>query len=431
MYPMATDINARGWRILARSAETRRNIDAPRFPIQLHPGVILRKYRIFWSISDGNRSAALRLVEKVASRKEARRLVDYLLKNRTAITPLRYWRRRHHNLLDKVLSRLVLEFGLHEVSCSAAGAMSGLVTLATWLEDATFVTNVGNLQHGGAVYPLCRTLSALLESGPDLSGQDSHLAGGIYFHLVPALIKWFHRSHRGRYELDVLVIGLLFRLLKLAGPFWTMIPEKFLCVSPMLRVLREVRPWRLYESGSLLALSKMLEGFFTLMLDLCVLGPGLTIPEFRVADLLDILSDLLSGVPAQPDNDHFFRTSLSLLFKYMCRLQDSKHRTNRRHLVKLAIWFATFLPRHDCSPSDEPTLAQVEDMYPTFVCKIRQPLSLKQNCAVTIRRQLGFKRVRQISQLGPLPPGMDIFLEKGFFQVDDALVSFMASERLS
>ena len=430
---MATDVNARRWQILARSAaNTRREVDAPRFPIQLHRGVLLRKYRISRLISDGKRSAALRLAKKVASRKEASGLVDYLLKNRTAITLLGNWPKWKHHVLDKVLAQLVLEFGLYEVSSSATGERSGLDTLATWLEHATFVSDGGNRQHGRAVFPLCRTLSALLESGPDLSGQHSHLAGGIYFHLVPGFIMWFYEDPPFGYEQDEIVPGLLFPLLKLAGPLWTLCPATLLCISPMLPILQKVRPWRLYEISSIMGLGMILGGFIPMMFGLCVLPPGWTIPEFRFADLLDIISDLLSGVPAQLDTEQFFRNTLSLFFRDLCGLQDSEHQANSRHLIKLVVWFATFLPRHDdYSSFDEQTLKQVEHMYPTLVRKIRQPLSLKQNCAITIRRQLGFKRLRQISQLGPLPPGMDIFLEKGFFQVDDALVNSMASERLS
>ena len=432
------DINGRGWRVLARSVvNTMRNMDVSRFSLQFHPGATVRKYRISWSISNGNKSAALRLVDEVASRKEAKRLVDYLLRNRTTITQHTHCRHGHrlrHYILDKALARLVLEFGLHEVNSSAAGETPGLVTMATWLEHATFTSSNGRvIRNQGAVYPLSRTLSALLESGPDISGRYSNLAQEIYCYLAPALVTWFYRGHPVNYKLDLLVTGLLFRLLKLAGPNWTLCPERFLCVSPMLQVLREVRPWRLYESSSITALSKMLEGFFSLMFDSSVLGPGWTIPEFRVGDLLEILGDLLSGVPAQPNNDHVFRIYLSLFCMFMYRLQDpdGKHKANRRHLIKLAIWCATFLPRHDCRPSNEPALAQLKDIFPTFVWRIRQPLSLKQNCAITIRRHLGFKRLRQILQLGPLPPGMERFIEKGFFQVDDALVEFMASERLS
>ena len=437
---MAMDSNGRRWWHWERWAiDMRRSMATALFPIQLHPRELLRKYRISCAISDGNKSAAFRLVDKVASKNEARRLVDYFLKNRTTITPLIRWPTLRHQLLDKVLARLVLEFGLHEVSSSTTGETPGLVTIAGWLKHALAAFENGDgrlLPHEGAAgaYPLSRTLFALLQSRPEISKQNPNLAGAIYYYIAPALVIWFHRGHpvrSVRSETHLLVNDVLVCLLKQAGPQWTLCSEKFLCVSPMLRILREVRPWRMYESSSINALDKMLKGFFSLMFDnIAPLSLGLTIPEFRVGDLLEILGDLLSGVPVQPDNDYFFRVSLSLLFKNMRHLQDSKHKANRRHLIKLAIWFATFLPRHNYNPSDQPVLAQLEDMFPTFVWKIRQPLSLKQNCAITIRHHLGFKRLRQVSQLGRLPPAIESFIEKGFFQVDDALVDYIASERL-
>ena len=421
---MENNAYGRRFRTLARSAA-----DAIRNPPDLlHPGVLLRRYRISWSISDGNKSAALRLVEKVASKKEAMRLVDFLLKNRIAVTQLRRERSLRHNLLDTVLARVVLEFGLHEVSSL------GLFTMATWLENATYLgRNVWGRRQGADVSPLCRTLSALLESEPDISGQYPDLAKGIYCDLVPALVMWFHRGHAVRYVPDGIVNSLLFRLLKLAGPHWTSCPREFLCMSPMLRILRNVRPWRLHECSSMVALSKMRKGFLSLMFNQCVLGQGFTIPDSWFVDLLEILCDILSGAPTytQPDNDDFFHITLSTLFHYLCRLKDSEHKAHRRRLIKLVFWFAAFLPRHDDNPFDQATQAQVAQMFPTFVWRIRQPLSLRQNSAIAIRRQLGFGRLRQISELGPLPPRLENFLERGFFEVDDAFVDFIASERLS
>ena len=198
----------------------------------------------------------------------------------------------------------------------------------------------------------------------------------------------------------------------------------------MLPILREVRPWRLYENSSMVALSKMRMGFFSLIFGQCVLGPGFTIPDSWFGDLLEVLSDILSGAPVQPDNEDFFGIRVPFFFNGLCRLQHSRDKANRRRLIKLVIWFATFLPRYNQHPFDQQVLDQVEGMYPTLVSVIRQPLSLQQSCAITIRRHLGFRRLRQIPQLGPLPTGIRTFIERGFFQVDDALVDFMASETL-
>ena len=178
-HPIIMASNGSGSRHSARSAANARdNMDAPPVRVRLNPGVLLRKHRIFGSIRNGDKSAALRLVEKVASKTEAMRLVDFLLRNRNAITQRRHGRRLRQNLklLDEVLARLVLGFVLHEVS-SSTGRTPGLVTMATWLESATYLgRNAWDRRQADGVSPLFRTISALLESEPNISEQNPNLA---------------------------------------------------------------------------------------------------------------------------------------------------------------------------------------------------------------------------------------------------------------